>query len=101
MKKDDSMMWLLIAGAVIAGIYFYVKRPTFTTSLLKPAGSLPPSYAGGGPSYLTQSGVSDIINNLSADQGPLQLTPPDNTMLKPLNLDLVKDPGSYYDNNTV
>lgn len=94
-KKDSQLMWVAIAALAIGAVYFFTRKNPFTASV--------PGTAPGGaalvqsnfnPDYISTSGsIADMISNLS-NRGPLQLAPPDRTLLQPLNLDLDIQPNT-------
>lgn len=95
--RKDNTVWIVLAAAVAAGIYMMTKKPVTVTPQMVPVAP-----AGNQLSYITpqESGVSDIISNLSVSStvppapaaAPLQMTPPDSATLQPMNLDLI-NPG--------
>jgi hypothetical protein len=97
-RKNDQILWVGIAAAVLAAVYFMTNKKSFTANI--PGANLPAADT----SYLkpvSSSGVADIVSNLASTQLPLQLTPPDNTLLRPLNLDLNEQtPGQVEETNS-
>jgi hypothetical protein len=104
-KKDNTLL-IVIAAAIAAGIYLITKKPVTVTPQAAPVAP-----ANNTLSYITpvESGVSDIISNLSVSStvtpapavAPLQLTPPDSATLEPMNLDLIQRPGQSEDEESI